>query len=319
MGSTPAEILINNFLKLAEENELMPWQCPYNMHRSMNYMSMQGYSGFNSLILPPGEYLTRNQINEYNEKNGEDFRFQKGIQWFPISFYKKDVKSLSNSELEELKDKGVTIPQLSEGMETFFKDGFWTYYVENFKYRKCRVVLQWYKVTERCYLMNSKGEFLPSRFEYNAVEIVQETPQKVIDNYLSREGIKTTTWSGTPVYNLSMDIIKMNVEHNSESEYFCSLFHELAHSTGHKSRLDRNLSSIRSLEDSAKEECIAEITASMLCGETGIEEFKTSHSKEFKNSASYFNFYYKKIKDWGKEFIYIVSSAEKAFNYIMGY
>ena len=68
----------------------------------------------------------------------------------------------------------------------------------------------------------------------------------------------------------------------------------------------------------AVEECIAEITACLCCAETGISDFETSCSEEYDNSVSYVQAWKKRVKDWGKDFIYIVSQADKAFNMICG-
>lgn len=313
--ATSAEVLINKFLELAEEKGVMPWEQPYNMHKCMNYVSMKGYSGFNALILPPGEYLTKKQINDYNKKNETDFRYQKGIRWYPISYFERKVEPTAPEKMPEKAKEACIQPQ--ERYQEFYKDGMWVYYVEDFKYFRYRVVLTWYQVAERSFLKDSEGNYFPSRFEENAVEITLVNPNRVVEDYLAREGLEVIPVVGTPAYSPSRDIIKMNKEHNSEDEYFCSLFHEMAHSTGAKHRLNRNIGS-KSSSEYAKEECIAEITAALLCGESGINSFSTSNSREFKNSAAYFNFYKERIRDWGKEFIYIVSSAEKAFNYILG-
>lgn len=51
--------------------------------------------------------------------------------------------------------------------------------------------------------------------------------------------------------------------------YYSTLFHELTHWTGHKSRLDREFS--RKKEDYAKEELVAELGAAFLCADFGID------------------------------------------------
>ncbi|MCP3028715.1 hypothetical protein LF822_17395 [Halobacillus sp. A5] len=63
-----------------------------------------------------------------------------------------------------------------------------------------------------------------------------------------------------------------------------SIFHEMVHSTGHKDRLDREGVTGKisfGSQNYSKEELIAELGASMLCGVTGIE------NQTIDNSASY--------------------------------
>ena len=75
MGKSVTDIVLERLLKDVEENECMPWQKPYTQYNAFNYFTLKAYRGINRLILPFGEYLTATQINEYNKKHNEDFRF----------------------------------------------------------------------------------------------------------------------------------------------------------------------------------------------------------------------------------------------------
>jgi antirestriction protein ArdC len=55
------------------------------------------------------------------------------------------------------------------------------------------------------------------------------------------------------------------------SAYDATLLHELAHWTGHASRLDRNLSGRFGSERYAAEELVAELAAAFLCADLGID------------------------------------------------
>ena len=65
-----ADILIETFLKDVDEKGSMPWQRPYERYDSFNYFSQKMYRGFNRILLPFGEYITKNQINTYNKEHG---------------------------------------------------------------------------------------------------------------------------------------------------------------------------------------------------------------------------------------------------------
>jgi len=70
----------------------------------------------------------------------------------------------------------------------------------------------------------------------------------------------------------------------SEDEYFAALFHELTHSTGHESRLNRpTITEANGFgsDEYSREELIAEMGAAFLCGQAGIGE------RTIKNSAAY--------------------------------
>lgn len=98
-------------------------------------------------------------------------------------------------------------------------------------------------------------------------------------------------------------------------EYYSTAFHELAHSTGHHSRLDREeitrLSPFGS-HDYSKEELVAEMATAFLCGVAGIE------NKTIKNSASYIKNWSQKFKDNVAMVVSAAAKAQKAADFILG-
>ena len=97
--------------------------------------------------------------------------------------------------------------------------------------------------------------------------------------------------SNRPAYRPSKDLVLMPTveQFESEEDYYSTLFHELAHSTGHEDRLDRpgiTGGSVYGDHDYSEEECIAEFTSAYLCSDAGILSERT-----ITNSASY-------IKGW---------------------
>lgn len=63
----------------------------------------------------------------------------------------------------------------------------------------------------------------------------------------------------------------------SEDDYNATLFHELTHWTGHKSRCNRDFANRFGSEAYAFEELVAEMGAAMLCANAGIE-YTTQHT-----------------------------------------
>ena len=102
---------------------------------------------------------------------------------------------------------------------------------------------------------------------------------------------------------------------NSAEEYYSTLFHELAHSTGHQSRIGREgieqLNTFGS-ESYSKEELVAEMGAAMLCGVTGIAPTTIS------NSAAYLNSWIERLRGDSQLIISAASAAQKAADYIQG-
>jgi len=93
--------------------------------------------------------------------------------------------------------------------------------------------------------------------------------------------------------------------------YYKTLFHEISHSTGHKTRLNRkgitDVSS-KGSDQYAKEELIAEITSLYMSGVCGLDP-----QDHFDNSQAYLNGWIKRIKSFkGNEEKLMVSAMTQA-------
>ena len=101
----------------------------------------------------------------------------------------------------------------------------------------------------------------------------------------------------------------------STPEYYSTLFHELAHSTGHVSRLRR--SGIDDLQpfgsaDYSREELVAEMGAAFLCGHCAIE------SATLDNSAAYINGWLRRLRSDPKLVVQAAGLAQRAADCILG-
>lgn len=307
---TVNEILLERFLKEVDETEQMPWQQPYKLYNSFNYFTKRVYSGINRFLLPFGEYLTANQINEYNKKTGEDYKFQKGIKWHMVFFVNHREKDCTPEEVANIKANNLK-----------YINGWYVKETEE-GYKKYKSSGGYYNVADRQWFRNSKGDVLPSRIETGEVLIEYSDAEDVINSYVSREGIRVQKdYAGVPCYVPSLDLVQLNPHTNSSESWYSTAFHELAHSTGASNRLNRvGITNVeRGSENYAREECIAELCAYLLCCECNIGDFKTSSMLgEYKNNLAYVQGWKKRIKDFGSEFVYVCSEVDKAFNYIMG-
>jgi len=97
------------------------------------------------------------------------------------------------------------------------------------------------------------------------------------------------------------------------------LFHELCHSTGHESRLNRK--GMRGTEGNwssfganpyAKEELVAEMGAAFLCGEAGIVE------RTINRSAAYVASWLQRLKNDSKLVVQAAAHAQRASDFILG-
>ncbi|MCS3801088.1 ArdC family protein [Niastella sp. OAS944] len=117
-------------------------------------------------------------------------------------------------------------------------------------------------------------------------------------------------------YVPSLDEVFMPAQslfHNDEG-YYSTLFHELAHSTGHISRLNREeLMTDDSFggKNYSKEELTAELTAAYLSGVTGIQQATID------NSAAYIKGWLHKLRDDKRFFLNAASQARAACEFIL--
>lgn len=99
------------------------------------------------------------------------------------------------------------------------------------------------------------------------------------------------------------------------AEYYSTLFHELAHATGHESRLNRH-QTIKNhsfgSQDYSKEELVAEFGSAFLCAEAGISP------AVIENQTAYIQGLLKALKNDNKLLINAAAQAQKAADFIMG-
>lgn len=113
-------------------------------------------------------------------------------------------------------------------------------------------------------------------------------------------------------YSLLEDVITIPIMSDFESsgEYYSSLFHEIIHSTGHPSRLNRI-----SLHDTkvqfCEEELIAEIGSAYLCAMCGVS------NSVIDNQVSYIDGWKSKLKNDPEVLIRASVQAKKAVEFLV--
>ena len=153
--------------------------------------------------------------------------------------------------------------------------------------------------------------------ELPATAKANETADRIIYDYLSREGVALKHQEGDRAfYRPSNDtvVLPLLAQFAETAEYYSTAFHELTHSTGHASRLDRlSKTAYFGSEAYSKEELIAEIGAAALVNTAGLE---TANS--FRNSAAYVQNWLKVLNDDKRFIVSAAGKAEKAVNLILG-
>lgn len=128
--------------------------------------------------------------------------------------------------------------------------------------------------------------------------------------------VETSHGGDRAFYRPSADTITLpsRERFKSASEYACTRFHEMAHSTGHKSRNNRKGITDKSQFGNhcyAEEELVAELAASLLCLLTGMDRVDTTD-----NSKAYLANWATKIKEDPKLISRAVKAAQEAVSVI---
>lgn len=106
----------------------------------------------------------------------------------------------------------------------------------------------------------------------------------------------------------SIHVPHLNQFNTSES-FYLTLFHEMAHSTGHKSRLNRGLNTVKGSDAYAQEELVAELSAVILGAEFGFDGQN--------QSAKYLNNWLRHCADKsGRTFFLAATRAKKAVDFM---
>ena len=140
-------------------------------------------------------------------------------------------------------------------------------------------------------------------------------PDEIIAQMPNRPAIKHSMTQA--FYSPREDVIGMpdRERFDSEADYYGTIYHELTHSTGHVSRLNRpTLTESQGFgsDPYCKEELIAEMGAAFLCGQAGIAE------RTMENSAAYIQNWLEALQNDKKLIVQAAAQAQKAADFILG-
>jgi len=260
------------------ENGIIPWHKPWSGIASgaFNRVSKKPYSLLNQMLL---------------EQEGEYATFK---QWSELG---GKIKKGAKSEIVVFW-KIINVTEEEDGKEV----------------KKSIPLLKYYRVF---HVSDVEG------VEPLTIDKVEHEPiveaEKIKHDYMERENIEIReVITNEAYYSPVADYINVpcKEQYQDVAEFYSTLFHEMAHSTGHKTRLSRLDPTVKlaafGSEDYSKEELIAECASAMLMNHVGIESEKT-----IKNSAAYIQSWIRVLKNDNKFIVGAAGKAEKAVRYIL--
>ena len=259
------------------EKGCVPWKVPWTSHAPCNLISKKPYRGINVFLTRAMNYPSPYFLT-YKQCQGLGGQVIRGSKSTPIVFWKSFEKA----------------PTLSLSGRT--ERGAILRYFSVFNLTQCEGI--------EAPMEDTTLDFQP-----------KESCEQIVAPYAAagpslQEGDRAC-------YTPSTDTITMPPRQTFESEdsFYATLYHEMIHSSGHASRLNRKgitqLDSFGSHQYS-EEELVAEMGSAFLCGESGII------NNTIEASASYIQSWVQRLHDNSKWVISASGAAQKAADMILG-
>ena len=273
--------MVTNRIIAELEKGKIPWPKPWTGIRSgaYNRITKRPYSLLNQMLLQHnGEYAT---FKQWQDLGGH---IRKGEKSEIVCFWKIFESKENNPDTEEIEIKKIPL-------------------------------LRYYNVF---HISQVEGvEPLTEEQLNDKVEPI-EAGDKIITEYIKREHLKFVECkSNQAYYSPSSDTVVVPLKEQCQliNEWYSIAFHEISHSSGHKSRLNRIQTGAISAfgsQDYSKEELVAELSSATLMSVAGLETPKT-----FRNSTAYIQNWLQVLRNDNKFIVSASSKAEKAVNYIL--
>lgn len=266
--------IVTNQILDALDRGVVPWRKPWTTELPKNLISGKAYRGINLLLLSLSPYASPYYLT-YKQVEELGGHVVAGSKGFRIVYWRILEHVSPQGELTE-------IPLLK-------------YYV--------------------VFNLEQVGGIPESKLP--KAESVQVNPIQECEHVVNRMKDRPRIINASEAYyNRTEDQIGIppRGRFTSPEEYYSTLFHELTHSTGHTSRLDREIKRPMAAmgEDYSREELVAEIGSAFLCAHTRIAP------AVIQNQAAYIAGWLKAL-DNDKWFVISASAAaNKAYRFILG-
>lgn len=284
--------IVNNIIEnLESTGKFTPeWDC--DVFRPRNPFSGAVYQGANRLTLAyqagskgydDPRWLTFKQAQTagYKVKKGEKGTYC--IKWIALQERAEKTKEEKRLE-EEMKEKGFqTVERIRMIPKSFVV--FNVAQIENFP-----------KLEKEKFTLDKEFEI--------AEAFIKSSPCKISE-----------LMQDSAYYSPKNDIIILPPRNifKDQVSFYSTALHEMTHSTGHKSRLNRDLTGSFGTESYAKEELVAELGCMFLKSSLNL----SLDGKHFENHSAYINSWIKLLKKDPNEIFKSADLASKASNFLI--
>jgi antirestriction protein ArdC len=261
------------------EQQVIPWRKPWTeAGHPQNLLTKSPYRGMNTWMLASLGY-DQNYFLTWKQLKAVGGSVRKGEKGHVVIFWKK----LPQDQAEDMQEK-----------------------------QQSKTVLRYYKVFNIAQCDHLPEVFTIPYPEHSISQI--GACDEIIERMPSCPAIKHGKQRA--YYDAEKDYINLPRQgsFSSSEAYYCTLFHELVHSTGHPSRLNRKEIAEPSGYASPMysiEELTAEIGACYLNSVAGIV------NKEFDNSVAYIKGWIDLLRNYKRLIVYASGQAQRATDYIL--
>lgn len=273
--TNPYDLITERIVALLEQGTV-PWRKPWNVKAGMprNLLSKKPYRGVNTWLLHSMQYESPFWLT-YRQALELGGHVRKGEKACPVVFWKQlSIEDDATGETEK-----IPMARL--------------YSV--FNVAQCEGI-----------------KSLPAGADEHPVSLSK--PDEIVEHMPNRPEIRHGMRQA--FYSPKQDTVSMpdRERFNIEADYFGTLFHELIHSTGHASRLNRSAVMNPNRFGSnpySKEELVAEMGSAFLCGHAGIAE------QILANSAAYIQNWLTALQNDRKLVVQAAAQAQKAVDFML--
>ena len=300
------QAVTDRIIDAIKQGEVAPWRKPWKGGGPVQIRNGRPYRGINIFLLA---------LAGYSDPRWGTFKAMKEAA---VAKARGEGRTIIEKSVKRGKYTKTHYFEVVDGQEVFFSGGVR-------KGEKSTSIILWKPVKKKSKSGEEEDEgylLLKSYLVFNAEQCDEmpelpgarehepiETAERIANGFVG----PTVDFGGDRAfYSPTLDFVKIPIPENFDSAeaYYSTLYHELVHSTGHESRINRLESTQFGSGPYAKEELVAEMGAAMLCGMAGIDNLD--------QSASYVSGWLEKLESDPKLVVQAASLANKAADLILG-
>ena len=313
-----------------------------------NALTGRQYNGINPFMLmyntieheyTTSMYLTAHQLFSMNESLKDPstgkialenldkvMKINKGEKAFPVYYIIHKYKDMQGKEYSDQEYNDLSEEQRKDIKAYFYPKVHHLFNIDQTNMKEVNPSLYNSfvdKYTKRPSLPDSDGMYFNEDIDSLLAHSKPSVWKSGKDNLSWYCPIDQTADISSPHYNLSKDFIKVPLKNQYKSsdskegvfadgqEFYATLLHEMAHSTGPKGRLNRDLSGSFGDKKYAKEELVAELSAALISSTMGFDKRIND------NNAKYVSSWLKVLKEEPSFIKTVLSDVGKASDMII--